>query len=176
MDCLKEGAARAKDPIYEKVDLNEIIINSLNTLNQDEKFESIEVETDLQPVPKVIGDPLEIFNVFINLISNSLETMKGQGKIHILTTTQNGNVKIVFTDSGTEIPQEDLGKIFDPFYGLNEEEAEEGNPREKMGFRMYNISSTLKKYNAPITVDSKPGVGILFTISFPYKTQPPELN
>jgi PAS domain S-box-containing protein len=176
VDCLKEGASKAQNSIYEKVDLNEIIINSLNTLNQDEKFESVEVETDLQPVPKVVGDPLEIFNVFINLISNSLETMKGQGKIHILTTTQNGNVKIVFTDSGTQIPQEDLGKIFDPFYGLNEGEFEEGSPEEKMGFRMYNISSTLKKYNAPITVDSKPDEGISFTISFPYKTQTPEDN
>jgi signal transduction histidine kinase len=163
--------------VLEKIDLNKVIINSLNTLNQDEKFEHIEVETDLQPVPTIDGDPVDILNVFINLISNSLESLKGQGKIHILTRCQNGDVQMVFKDTGCEIPKEHLNKIFDPFYGASQEPSGEGGLNKNTGRRMFAISNILKKYNAPISVECEEGQGTSFIINFPYKKKPkPEEN
>jgi signal transduction histidine kinase len=160
--------------VVDAVDLNEIIINSLNTMNQHEKFADMVVETDLSPVPKIHGDPLEIIQVFINLITNSLENMKGQGKIRISTETQNGSIKLVFTDSASEIPKEHLDKIFDPFYGIHDIPEGEESSEKKTGLRMFTISKILKKYNAPISVESIVGQGTAFTINFPHDEEPKE--
>ena len=158
--------------VGEKIDLNEVIINSLNTMNQDEKFENVQVETDLQPLPKINCDPVDILNVFINLISNSLESMDGQGKIHISTRTENGDVQMVLKDTGSQIPEEQLNRIFDPFYGISQELGEEESTNNKSGLRMFTVSNILKKYNAPISVKSTEGDGTSFIINFPHKKKP----
>jgi PAS domain S-box-containing protein len=163
--------------VLEKIDLNEVIINSLNTLNQDEKFENVEVETDLQPIPKIDGDPVDILNVFINLISNSLESMEGPGKIHISTRIQNGDIQMVFKDTGCEIPKEHHDKIFDPFYGMSKESPGHGTSNNGTGRRMFAVSNILKKYNAPISIENEIGQGTSFIVNFPYKKKPePEEN
>jgi PAS domain S-box-containing protein len=168
LDSLSHMARIKSISVVDAVDLNEIIINSLNTMNQHENFANMEVETDLSPVPKIHGDPLEIIQVFINLITNSLENMKGQGKIRISTKCENGSIKLVFRDTGSEIPKEHLDKIFDPFYGIHESTEGTGGNGKKTGLRMYTVSKILKKYNAPISVESNEGMGTAFTISFPH--------
>jgi PAS domain S-box-containing protein len=168
---LLEQSKSQEDSIGEKIDLNEVIINSLNTMNQDEKFENVQVETDLHPVPKINCDPVDILNVFINLISNSLDSMEGQGKIHISTKAENGDVQMVFRDTGSYIPKELQDRLFDPFYGVSQELGGEEDSN-KSGLRMFTVSNILKKYNAPISVSSKEGDGTSFIINFPHKKKP----
>jgi PAS domain S-box-containing protein len=173
LSYLSKQTESQPESVEEKIDLNEVIINSLNTMNQDEKFENVQVETDLQPLPKISCDPVDILNVFINLISNSLESMEGEGKIHISTRTENGDVQMVFKDTGSQIPQEELNRIFDPFYGISQElGGEEKLNNNKSGLRMYTVSNILKKYNAPISVKSAEGEGTSFIINFPHKKKP----
>jgi len=169
VDCLSHKTENASSAVMEKIDLNEIIINSLNTMNQDEKFANVEVETDLKPVPKINGDPVDILNVFINLITNSLETMEGQGKIIISTRTQNGNVEMIFSDTGSGITKEQQKRLLDPTFGLDDNIEGESILENKMGLRMFTVSKILKKYNAPINIDNKEGKGTSFIVSFPYK-------
>ncbi|UCE74800.1 MAG: PAS domain S-box protein [Methanomassiliicoccales archaeon] len=139
------------------IDLNDIIIRSLNTLNTDTKFEDVEVVTDLNPIPRIHGNPVEMLEVFINLISKALESMEGPGKIFISTRILNGSIQMVLKDEGAGIPKEKLDKIFDPF-----------STKEKgTGPKMYAIAKILKKHNAPINVESEEGKGTSFTINFP---------
>jgi PAS domain S-box-containing protein len=172
LSYLSKQTTSLPDSVGEQIDLNEVIINSLNTMNHDEKFENVQVETDLHPVPKIQCDPVDILNVFINLISNSLESMEGQGKIHISTRAENGDVQMVFKDTGSQIPEEELNRIFDPFYGVSQELGGEESPNNKSGLRMFTVSKILKKYNAPISVKSAEGDGTSFIINFPHKKKP----
>lgn len=142
----------------EPIDLNDIINLSVKMMKNSANFDNVDIVTELKPIPKIEGNPKEIMEVFINLISNSLETMEGNGKIYILTDTLNGNVQTVFKDDGAGIPEEQISKIFDPFFI-----TESGT-----GLRMYAISRILKKHKAPISVESELGKGTAFTINFPY--------
>jgi signal transduction histidine kinase len=79
----------------------------------------IRLETSLAPsLPRVKGDPQELQQVFINLINNAADAMKGGGVLKIVTTLgPNGKrVAIEFIDTGSGIPREAQPKIFDPFF------------------------------------------------------------
>ncbi|RLD32046.1 MAG: histidine kinase, partial [Bacteroidetes bacterium] len=58
----------------------------------------------------------QLNQVFLNLISNSIDAIDEKGEITITTIKQDKNVVISIKDNGTGIPEELLGKIFDPFF------------------------------------------------------------
>jgi len=79
----------------------------------------IRLETSLAPsLPRVKGDPPELQQVFINLINNAADAMKGGGVLKVATRVgpQSKRVAIEFTDTGSGISREAQPKIFDPFF------------------------------------------------------------
>ncbi|MEE9151537.1 MAG: PAS domain S-box protein [Thermoplasmata archaeon] len=154
--------------VMEPIDLNDIIKTSLNIMSHNEKFEKVKIAIDLNPIPKIEGNQDELQQAIIYLITNSLEVMDGNGKIHISTRKSNGNVQVIFKDEGLEIPNEQLSWMFDPSSTLEGEGMRKGYEKTEMGLRMYAISKILKKHNAPILVESEVGKGRTFIINFPH--------
>ncbi|MFZ5447921.1 MAG: ATP-binding protein [Thermodesulfobacteriota bacterium] len=79
----------------------------------------IRLETSLAPaLPRVKGDPQELQQVFINMINNAADAMKGGGILRVTTelAPDGKRVAIEFTDTGSGIPREAQPKIFDPFF------------------------------------------------------------
>jgi two-component system, NtrC family, sensor kinase len=79
----------------------------------------IRLETSLAPsLPRVKGDPQELQQVFINLINNAADAMKGGGALKIVTSPSpdGKRVAIEFIDTGSGIPRSAQPKIFDPFF------------------------------------------------------------
>jgi signal transduction histidine kinase len=79
----------------------------------------IRLDTSLAPgLPRVKGDPQELQQVFINLINNAADAMKGGGVLKVVTTSSpdGKRVAIEFIDTGAGIPREAQPKIFDPFF------------------------------------------------------------
>jgi two-component system NtrC family sensor kinase len=79
----------------------------------------IRLETSLAPtLPRVKGDPQELQQVFINLINNAADAMKGGGVLKVVTSPvpDGKRVAIEFSDTGSGIPREAQAKIFDPFF------------------------------------------------------------
>jgi signal transduction histidine kinase len=79
----------------------------------------IRLESSLAPnLPLVKGDPRELQQVFINLINNAMDAMKGGGLLKVETrlSPDGRRVAIEFTDTGNGIPRESQAKIFDPFF------------------------------------------------------------
>jgi len=77
------------------------------------------LEADIDPeLPPVQGDPMELQQVFINLLNNARDAMHGGGRLAVKAalTTDAKRVAIEFIDTGTGIPREVQPKIFDPFF------------------------------------------------------------
>jgi PAS domain S-box-containing protein len=168
-DSLVRSIQKTQGPELNTMDLNDFIKSSLEDLKYDKKFEKVEVECDLNTIPKIQGNPAEILEVFINILSNSIESMEGPGKIKISTRKSNGDVQMIFTDNGAGIPEEHLSRIFDPLYAVENDDVRDEAVSMKTGLRMYVVSSILKKYNAPINIESEAGKGTSYIINFPYK-------
>jgi signal transduction histidine kinase len=117
----------------------------------------IRLKANLAPnLPRGKGDPRELQQVFINLINNALDAMKGGGLLTVNThlAPDGKRIAIEFADTGNGIPREVQPKIFDPFFTTKQTGAGTG-----LGLSMsYGIIS-------------KFGGNIIFT-SFPAQEYP----
>ncbi|MBB3069193.1 signal transduction histidine kinase [Paenibacillus baekrokdamisoli] len=106
----------------EETDLLEIVRESiqLTSIRAKEANVSIYLKEGKESIVKIDKDKMR--QVFINLINNSMEAMEGKGQkiIKIRTNRNNNDINIIFTDTGSGIPEEKWGQIFTPFHSTKE--------------------------------------------------------
>lgn len=127
--------------------------------------ERIEVLTDFKADPLLYCNPGQLNQVFVNLISNAIQAIEDKGTIRITTETGKAVLKVHIEDSGKGIPNEVISKIFDPFFTTKD--VDKGT-----GLGLSISYSILKKHNAEIDIDSTPGRGTRFTLTFPLHHEP----
>jgi two-component system sensor kinase FixL len=101
--------------------LNEVILEVLRLLHSDLLDRSTTVTTDLAPeLAPVWADSVQLQQVLLNLIMNSLEAMQhtpvGEREIVIGSTGENGFVQVSVRDRGVGLPEGDPEKLFSHFF------------------------------------------------------------
>ncbi|OFX50019.1 MAG: hypothetical protein A2046_01905 [Bacteroidetes bacterium GWA2_30_7] len=116
----------------------------------------------------VIGDPLRIKQVLVNLISNAIKfTSKGEIKIYFNITTSLNNFLIFslkIEDSGIGISKESLNKIFEEFYQENESDKVQGT-----GLGLSIVKRLITMMNGTINAESIVGKGSTFFVEIPFE-------
>lgn len=144
-----------------KVDVNEIIYNSLELTKFRIKKKKIDLQLNLCEEPVYIyGEPHYLGQVFVNLIMNAYDAVNEEGKIAISTKPNKGAVEIIFEDSGEGISKENIIKIFDPFFTTKQKD-------NGTGLGLYLSYNVIKDHGGDITVKSKLNEGTKFKISLP---------
>ncbi len=111
--------ARTPETTETSAEVTAILEKTLVVVQNTLLTKKIRLDTSLAPnLPRVKGDPRELQQVFINLINNAMDAMKGGGLLRITTlpTPDGKRVAIEFSDTGNGIPREAQPKIFDPFF------------------------------------------------------------
>ena len=103
----------------------------------------------------------QLLQVLINLVVNAAHAMDGKGRIWIRTydwveQDEPVGIKIEIEDEGSGIPQEQLGRIFDPFYTTR---------KDGTGLGLSLSYGIIKRIGGTIEVSSTVGKGTLFTVS-----------
>ncbi|WP_263349804.1 ATP-binding protein [Acidicapsa acidisoli] len=103
------------------LDLNEIIPETVALLRDEAVRHSILVRTELAAdLPQIVGDRLQLQQVMMNLILNSIEAMKDvDGIREIIIQSQRAEkeqILVSFRDTGIGLPPQIVEKIFDPFF------------------------------------------------------------
>ncbi|MFN3534478.1 MAG: FIST N-terminal domain-containing protein [Desulfatiglandales bacterium] len=121
-------------------------------------------------------DPVYMMIAFENLIENAIEASGGRGEIYIRVRTEkvaqgqmpelNPGEYVVVTieDRGKGIPQDALGKIFDPYYSTKQRTYKKG-----MGLGLTEAFSIIRSHQGTIRVESEPGVGSKFHVYLPIR-------
>jgi signal transduction histidine kinase len=106
------------------------------------------------------GDPLQLEQVFINLIHNSIDSIESDGEI-IISVERNEKNKIVVSikDDGKGMSDEIRQNIFSPFFTTKK--SEKGT-----GIGLHIVKNICQLHNAEIVCASSPGEGAVFTITF----------
>ncbi len=155
------GYVRAPSSADKKeVNINERIdaaieIAILATYNND-----IQLEKNFVSLPPILAKTEEIQQIFLNLLTNSVQAMEGKGKLTISTQSQNGNVVVKIRDTGPGIPHKYLSKIYDPFFTTKEQ-------GKGTGLGLNIVHQLVVKYGGHIDVSSSMGKGTTFSIMFP---------
>jgi len=141
------------------VNINSIIEGAIMLLHY--KFKNINVSKILSDTPYVMGDPVKLEQVFVNVLDNSIQAMPdGVGDIRIESSHNNGAVKIAIADSGVGMPAENIPKAFDPFFSTKDVGLGTG-----LGLSIcYGI---IFQHNGSIDIESKEGEGTIVTIELP---------
>ncbi len=112
----------------------------------------------------VKGNENEIFEVVVNLIKNSVEALPQGGEIKVRTSYLEDEVSIVVEDDGVGIDQDNLGKVFEPFW------TSKGVKGTGMG--LASSYGMIQRHGGRISVESQPGEGTIFTVRLPYAHEP----
>lgn len=148
-------------------DINELIYKSLNIVKVGKKAKDIKFEVDLNdklPLIPLISDQME--QVFLNILLNAVdainekEVKEFKRKISLGSSINDDHVIIKITDTGKGMTNEEIDKIFEPFYTTKKE-------GKGTGLGMWISYGIVKSFEGEIIVESSPGIGTTFLIKLP---------
>lgn len=159
--------SRPKKPDKRPCNLNQVLQECVALVENQSLFHNIEVKKDFQKdLPYVIVDPSLIQQVFMNLIINAAEAMDGKGHLNLMTRLETDGewVEIAFADSGHGISEENLERIFNPFFTTKE-------VGHGTGLGLAISFGIVKEHEGTIAVESEMDKGATFTVRLPAKEQ-----
>ena len=152
-------------PRYETINMQSLVAEMANEFNPQaqEKLQTLAADSLPEPV-HVNGDPLQLRQVFRNLISNAIKYTPQGGCIQIKAATRPGQITFDVEDNGYGIPATDLPFIFNRFYRVRSGKAieVEGN-----GLGLAIVKSVIEQHGGEITVESQFNEGTRFRFVLP---------
>lgn len=172
--------SKGGDPVKKVAYISELIKSSAGlALNDDKIACRLVIPADLWPVEV---DEEQLKWVIHNVVLNAKEAMAAGGDIdiiahNVIVSEQDGRslpercVKISIKDTAVGIPEENLAKIFDPYFTTKKKGAQKG-----MGLGLSICYSIIKGHAGTITVESEVAVGTTVDIHLPAAPTTPELG
>jgi signal transduction histidine kinase len=121
---------------------------------------SVVVERCYAELPPVRCDAQQLRQVFLNLLLNALQAVGDFGVIRLVTEAQGDFIRIRVEDDGCGIPEDQIERIFDPFYTTR-------RTGTAAGLGLAHCYQIVRHHGGAITVSSKVGVGTTFSIRLP---------
>jgi len=158
VDRLKDFV-RLDEEEYRTADLRQGIESTLSLLISD-IGDNISIEKEFTELPGVFCSPKKLNLVFMNLLTNAIQALDGEGVIRISTSIDGEDVVIKISDDGKGIEKEKLESIFEFGFGV-------GDSRVKMSSGLAVANNIVKSHKGELNVESKLGEGSTFTILLP---------
>lgn len=152
-----------REPLFNEVDLAEIVEESLNTLQLNAEQHKIKLNLQLEKCI-VHGNREMLKELVDNLVVNAIFYNSPGGYVLIKVGTDNGRQKLLVKDNGIGIPATEQGKIFQRFYRVDKSRSKATGGT---GLGLAIVKHIVELHSAEIILDSTPGVGTSFTIIFP---------
>ncbi|MFL6336767.1 MAG: sensor histidine kinase [Pyrinomonadaceae bacterium] len=120
-------------------------------------------------LPNVAGDADRLQQVFINLFNNALDAMSAGGELRVETAYADGTVRVDFSDTGTGMGAEVRAHAFDPLYTTKER-------GRGTGLGLFIVRQVVNEHGGRIEVESAPGRGARFRLTFPSAAAEERIN
>ena len=173
--------ARPREPALEPIDIREVLEHTATLLGYEMEAQEILLRKDFPPeLPRVLADKEQMMQVFLNLMLNAIQAMPQGGQLHLagrvfperLQTVKEkrlapgegrGNfVEIAIADTGSGIPEEIKGKLFEPFFSTKE---------EGIGLGLSIAQRIVEQHGGRIRAENMPGKGAVFSVNLPVDEQ-----
>ncbi|WGK65133.1 ATP-binding protein [Croceiramulus getboli] len=152
--------AKEKSP----ADVHEGLKSTLTMLKHQLKKKNIQLDKQFDETLEPISIFVSAINqVWTNLIDNAIDAMDEGGTLKITTLKEHDSLRVDIADDGSGIPEEDIDRIFDPFYTTKAVGKGTG-----MGLEV--VQRIVRQHQGSIKVKSKPGETV-FTVCLPYETR-----
>ncbi|MFH1689470.1 MAG: ATP-binding protein [Candidatus Eisenbacteria bacterium] len=156
--------ARPVAPDRTQISSGTMIEEALALVSEDAQFKRVSIEMKLgEGLPDVLVDPMQIRQALLNVLLNAIEAM-GEGGTLTIETSVSGStdgpptVTIGVTDTGEGMSEEEVGKLFEPFYTTK--------PRGT-GLGLTVVSRVVEQNGGRVGVRSSQGQGTTFSLVLP---------
>ena len=142
------------------IDIREVIKDSRRIIEPQADELNIKINlVERENVPKILGDAEVLRSVFNNLLSNAMQAMETTGgNINMTISPDENFVKIEVADKGVGISEENLSKIFEPYFSTKETGT---------GLGLAIVQKIIEDHNGTIEAASKLNDGTIFTVKLP---------
>jgi two-component system NtrC family sensor kinase len=152
--------SRQNEVMAQETDLNAILDELVDEAGKQEIYSQVQLIPELEPdLPAIQADPLQLRQLFLNLMNNAAEAMPEGGRLTVRTRRgpSQGFVTAEVEDTGIGIPESNMKKLFTPFFTTK--------PIGKgTGLGLAIIYGIVKMHRGQIKVRSQPGKGTTFTV------------
>ncbi len=158
--------SRRKPPQLVKTDLCGVVQDTISLIKGQARISNVEITTSCPAgLPLVAMDSDEMKQVFVNLISNAFVAMPQGGSLLITSRlsadfTGKEHITVEFIDTGTGIPEEQLDRIFDPFFMTRAD-------GDGTGLGLSISYMIVQNHGGRLEVESKVGEGSTFRVILP---------
>ena len=146
------------------LDVNRSVADIVDSMRSFADESGISIESRFSPEPVVIeGDVFALGRVYRNLITNAIQATQAGGRVTITTVRDRQTVEVSVSDTGSGIPAERLGAIFDDFVTTK---------KRGLGLGLAITKRIVEQLDGTISVTSAIGKGTTFTMRFPAAQRP----
>ncbi|HAP41066.1 MAG TPA: hypothetical protein DCQ94_15105 [Nitrospira sp.] len=142
------------------VDVTAQLEQALAIVQTSQECLGLNIQKHYVAVSPVTALPDQLRLAFINVLTNAIQAMNGQGDLWLTTEEQDDVVTIRIRDNGPGIPKQHLGKVFDPFYTTK-------GQGEGSGLGLTVAQRLIKKFGGEIRLESPEGQGTTCVMTLP---------
>jgi PAS domain S-box-containing protein len=147
-----------------EVDLNEVVADVIRLVRNDALLRQTTVAFEsCATLPPIVGDRVQLYQVVLNLIVNALDAAAdrpvGSRRLWVRTAQpEGGGVQLTVEDSGTGIDENDLPRVFEPFFSTK---------REGLGMGLSISRSIVLAHGGRLWAENNPDGGAIFKCTLP---------
>lgn len=147
--------------------LNEVAERTLDLLRPELENRGITIQVKLaRQLPTPPLDPTQIQQALVNLVKNAMQAMSRGGALTLQTGETSEAVWVSVADTGGGIPQEQINRIFEPFYTTK---------KKGSGLGLMIVQRIVRAHNGRIELDSQVGQGTTFRLWLPLQEKKPRM-
>jgi two-component system, sporulation sensor kinase E len=160
-------AIRPTAPQFKLFSLNDVVHKTLELLRPEVENRGLTLRTYLaRQLPATPIDPEQIQQVLVNLIKNALQATTKGGTLTLQTGEGADGVWVSVADTGGGIPQEQINRIFEPFYTTK---------KKGSGLGLMIVQRIVRAHGGRIELESQVGRGTTFRVWLPLHERKPRL-
>lgn len=150
--------ARQREPEVALCGLCDLLKPMIALVRPDAQKQHIAIVEQWAPdLPPICVDESQIQQALLNVLLNAIQAMPDGGTLTITALPIGNNIRVTVSDTGVGIPQENLQKIFSPFFTTK---------HRGTGLGLAITRTIIEKHNGIINVTSEPGRGTTFVLEF----------
>jgi two-component system, sporulation sensor kinase E len=140
-------------------DLNRVVKELLELKKPELAEAGITLRAELMTTgPQILMDERYMKQAVLNLLNNAISAMPEGGKLQVCTQQLGNEVRLEISDSGVGIPEENMDKIFEPYFTTKDFGS---------GLGLTLVYKIVKEHLGDIEINSKLGEGTTIALSFP---------
>lgn len=149
------------------VSLNDTISETSAIIGGMSKKRGVRLQLALDPnLPRILGAPQALTQIFLNLIANAIDAMPEGGTVTVTTAVEGADAVATVADTGPGLAEADLPHLFSPFFTREKPQG--------MGIGLFVCRGIVADHRGSLSAENTPDGGAVFTVRLPLPEPDPD--